>query len=42
MKSKAIVITGGILESNSAKTAHGLIRGTDRSELVAIIDEKLA
>jgi uncharacterized NAD-dependent epimerase/dehydratase family protein len=42
MKSKAIVITGGILESNSAKTAHGLIRGTDRFEVVAIIDEKLA
>jgi uncharacterized NAD-dependent epimerase/dehydratase family protein len=40
MKSKAIVITGGILETNSAKTAHGLIRGTDRFEIVAIIDQK--
>lgn len=42
MKSKAIVITGGFLETNSAKTAHGLIRGTDRFEIVGIVDEKHA
>lgn len=42
MKSKALVITGGLLETNSAKTAHGLIRGTDRFEIVGIVDEKNA
>jgi uncharacterized NAD-dependent epimerase/dehydratase family protein len=40
MKSKAIVITGGFLDTNNAKTAHGLIRGTDRFEIVGIIDHK--
>jgi uncharacterized NAD-dependent epimerase/dehydratase family protein len=39
-KPAAIVITGGYLDTNSAKTAHGLIRGTDRFEIVAVIDEK--
>lgn len=39
MKPKAIVITGGLLSTNSAKTAHGLIRGTDRFEIVAIVDD---
>lgn len=42
MKSKALVITGGYLDTNSAKTAHGLIRGTDRFEIVGIVDEKHA
>lgn len=42
MKNPAIVITGGYLDTNNAKTAHGLIRGTDRYEIVAIIDHKLA
>jgi uncharacterized NAD-dependent epimerase/dehydratase family protein len=42
MKSKAIVITGGLLDSNHAKTAHGLIRGSERFEVVAIVDPKLA
>lgn len=42
MKRKAIVITGGYLDTNSAKTAHGLIRGTDRFEIVGIVDEKHA
>ena len=37
-KSNAIVITGGYLDSNNAKTAHGLIRGTDRYTIVGIID----
>lgn len=40
MKHKAIVITGGFLDTNNAKTAHGLIRGTDRFEIVGIIDHK--
>lgn len=38
MKSTAIVITGGHLATNSAKTAHGLIRGSDRFEIVGIVD----
>ena len=42
MKSNAIVITGGFLDSNSAKTAHGLIRGTDRFSIVGIIDPNCA
>lgn len=35
---KAIVLTNGLLETNDAKTAHGLIRGTERFEIVGIID----
>lgn len=42
MKSNALVITGGLLDTNSAKTAHGLIRGTDRFTIVGIIDHKSA
>lgn len=41
-KSTAIVITGGYLASSNAKTAHGLIRGTDRFEILAFIDDKTA
>jgi uncharacterized NAD-dependent epimerase/dehydratase family protein len=39
-KSTAIVITGGYLDTYSAKTAHGLIRGTDRFTILGVIDEK--
>jgi uncharacterized NAD-dependent epimerase/dehydratase family protein len=39
-KSTAIVITGGYLDTSSAKTAHGLIRGTDRFTIVGVIDDK--
>ncbi len=39
-KSNAIVITAGYLDSNSGKTAHGLIRGTDRFNIVGVIDNK--
>lgn len=39
-KSNAIVITAGYLDSNSGKTAHGLIRGTDRFNILGIIDHK--
>lgn len=42
MKSNAIVITGGFLDTNSAKTAHGLIRGTERFNIQGIIDHKHA
>jgi len=39
-KSNAIVITAGYLDTNSGKTAHGLIRGTDRYTIVGVIDPK--
>jgi uncharacterized NAD-dependent epimerase/dehydratase family protein len=39
-KSNAIVITAGYLDSNSGKTAHGLIRGSDRFNIIGIIDPK--
>lgn len=37
-KPKAIVLTDGMLPTLDAKTAHGLIRGTDRYDIVAVID----
>lgn len=40
MKSNAIVVTGGYLATGHAKTAHGLIRGTERFNILAVIDEK--
>ncbi len=39
-KEKAIVLTHGWLDGDSAKTAHGLIRGSERFEILAIIDYK--
>lgn len=42
MSSQAIVITGGLLDTISAKTAHGLIRGTERFTIQGIIDHKHA
>jgi len=42
MKTNAIVITGGKLDTLSAKTAHGLIRGTERFNIVAVIDFRQA
>lgn len=38
----AIIITGGYLNTNSAKTAHGLIRGTERFNIIGVIDEQSA
>lgn len=38
MKPKAIVLTDGMLHLIDAKTAHGLIRGTERYDIVAVID----
>ena len=38
IKPKAIVLTDGMLHTLDAKTAHGLIRGTDRYDIVAVID----
>lgn len=41
-KSTAIILTAGYLVSSSGKTAHGLIRGTDRFQIMGVIDEKYA
>ena len=38
MKSNAILITGGKLSTISAKTAHGLIRGTERFNILGVVD----
>jgi uncharacterized NAD-dependent epimerase/dehydratase family protein len=42
MKHNAIIITGGYLDTISAKTAHGLIRGTERFNVIGVIDHKHA
>jgi len=41
-KGNAIVITAGYLDSSNGKTAHGLIRGTDRFNIVGVVDQKHA
>lgn len=38
VKPGAIIITSGLLETADAKTAHGLIRGTERFTILAVID----
>jgi len=38
MKKDAIIITNGYLKSGDAKTAHGLIRGSERFHVVGVID----
>jgi len=40
MKSTAVIITGGYLDTINAKTAHGLIRGTERFDIVGVVDHK--
>ncbi|MEM8896046.1 MAG: DUF1611 domain-containing protein [Bacteroidota bacterium] len=40
MKGTAIVFSNGIFDSRSAKTTHGLIRGSQRFELQGVIDAK--
>lgn len=42
MKHTAVIITGGYLDTINAKTAHGLIRGTERFDIVGIVDQKQA
>ena len=37
---KAVVLTNGLFDSKSAKTAHGLIRASMRFSIVAVIDKK--
>jgi uncharacterized NAD-dependent epimerase/dehydratase family protein len=41
-KPKAIVLTDGFLADPSAKTAHGLIRGTERFTIAGVIDPPTA
>lgn len=41
-KSSAIVLTNGMLDTMNAKTCHGLLRGTERFEILAVIDFKFA
>ena len=38
MKDTALILTNGRLATADAKTAHGLIRGTERFNLVGVID----
>lgn len=39
MDGTAIVLTGGLFEKPHGKTAHGLVRGTERFRILAVIDE---
>ena len=39
MKTNAIIITNGYLDHGDGKTAHGLIRGSERFNIVGVIDE---
>jgi uncharacterized NAD-dependent epimerase/dehydratase family protein len=38
IKKHAIVLTDGLLMTSDAKTAHGLIRGTERFNIIGIVD----
>ena len=40
MKKNIVIATDNLLSIDSAKTAHGLIRGSERFEVLAIIDDK--
>jgi uncharacterized NAD-dependent epimerase/dehydratase family protein len=42
MDGNAIILTHGLLNLDFAKTAHGLIRGTERYNILGIIDHKFA
>lgn len=39
---QAIVLTNGMLASSNAKTCHGLLRGSERFKILAVIDETYA
>ena len=41
-KEKVVVITNGLLESPFAKTCHGLLRGSERFEVLGVIDHEFA
>ncbi len=38
MKPSAIILTNGMLDTDMAKTCHGLLRGTERFDILAVID----
>lgn len=38
----ALILTNGMLDSTNAKTAHGLLRGSDRFTPLAVIDHRFA
>ncbi|HKK99155.1 MAG TPA: DUF1611 domain-containing protein [Desulfotignum sp.] len=38
----AVILTNGLLDTADAKTAHGLIRGTDRFDIQGVIDQNHA
>jgi len=40
MEGTAVVLAQGMLDHNHAKTAHGLIRGSERYQVTAVIDHK--
>lgn len=42
IRGNAIVLTGGKLDSKNAKTAHGLLRGSNRFNVISIIDKKFS
>jgi uncharacterized NAD-dependent epimerase/dehydratase family protein len=41
-KPTAIVLTNGLLDKFDAKTAHGLIRGTERFDIIGVLDHRYA
>ena len=42
MKKDALILTHGLLNTENGKTAHGLIRGSDRFRIVGVIDYETA
>ncbi|RYF57451.1 MAG: DUF1611 domain-containing protein, partial [Cytophagaceae bacterium] len=42
MTNRAILLTDGLLTTSDAKTAHGLIRSTDRYQIVGVVDAPTA
>lgn len=42
MMGSAVLLTNGLLDQADAKTAHGLIRGTERFEIIGVIDHNSA
>ena len=38
MKKNAIILTNGLFKTSYAKTAHGLVRGSDRFKIIGLID----
>lgn len=42
MKEKAVIVTNGLLDSPFAKTCHGLLRGTERFEILGVVDNEHA